>query len=610
MFGCLTTLLLLRAAISSATSPKVVVYSLTDLWEERGLAERHLFPSKNSAVYPAFVALPAPEGFSRVHLSRGAVEDLVRNLTASEYLVHSVCSYRHLNVTFFAVNTVRGAGWSEVLIDANMSVVEEKMAEMTARRVKVNFICVGAQKDAYSAVWHHSNEFVWHYVVESGPVNDIIDRDALQLRRGYYPDCFQVYREDNSSRAIVIWRKGFGKRYKLQYGTELEEMVSHMNNTDLTPVQLATLPRQARRRHWSSTELSMNQWLLWHGDEFSWANSSIPKNSHNNFWTILDDMIEHRMRSYDIPSVSIFVMKDGKELYSAAYGYVDVIKRVEATPSHRYRIASVSKLITAIGIGELVVKYKIDLMQQIFAENGLLSEFCQPCHPFLKMIRIINLLEHSSGAWPHTKKFEFERMELNQTEFLARAVQEELPQFQPGTRHLYSNIGYIILGKIIETVSNKTYEEFVNENVLQPLGINATIGKDGDSGVEATYYSQDNANAYTSWNPKRMNSAAGWSMTAENVAKLFKYLEKNKHRKFRWLVTPSFVRWNYGRGVQLGFDGSLYHIGSLAGTEAIGYSWGNVQVAILTNIRGKEQNEQTGWMESVCRSIADGRLRH
>lgn len=97
-------------------------------------------------------------------------------------------------------------------------------------------------------------------------------------------------------------------------------------------------------------------------------------------------------------------------------------------------------------------------------------------------------------------------------------------------------------------------------------------------------------------------------MTAEDVTKVFHHLEQYKLRRFRWIITPSAVRWNYGRGVQLGNDGSLYHIGSLAGTEAIGYTWQNVQVAILTNIRGKEQNEQTGWMEKLCRSIADGRF--
>ncbi|CAI2355055.1 unnamed protein product [Caenorhabditis sp. 36 PRJEB53466] len=603
-FFLLLFLFVLSTAAASSP-PNVTLLTLGDLWKTRGLTRTHLFPTKTSAVYPEFAAIPSSQGDSRIHLTRVALDRAVANVAEMNgVLIHSICSYRHLNVTFYTLNTQFGIGRSEVLIDANMTEMERKMSEMTDRRIKVNFICVGANNDTYSAVWHHSPEFVWHFIVDSGPIMEIIEKDRVQMARGYYADCFQTYRNDNVSRAIIIWRKGFGRKYRIQYGTEVQEMLIDMERSELAPVQFASLPRLDRKRQ-------IPRWILWHGDEFTWGNRSIPRDLSRveHTWDALNAVIEHRMRSYDIPSISIHILRDDKVEYSAAYGLADILQNIPATTKHRYRIASVSKLITAMTIGELLAEHEnIDLLTPVFGESGILSDVCSPCHPYLLHVRIIHLLEHSSGAWPHTSKFEFDWMEQNQTEFLMRVVQQEFPILFPGGRHMYSNIGYILLGRIIAKVSGKSYEEYANEKVLRPLGVNATIGREGDPNLEATYYSHDNANAYTSWSTLRLNSAAGWAMTAEDVTKVFRHLESHKLRRFRWIITPSAVRWNYGRGVQLGNDGSLYHVGSLAGTEAIGYTWQNVQVAILTNIRGKEQNEQTGWMEKLCRSVADGRF--
>ncbi|ULT89326.1 hypothetical protein L3Y34_008062 [Caenorhabditis briggsae] len=598
-------LFFLIPAADSTVQPNVTLLTLGDLWETRGMIRTHLFPTKTSTVYPEFAAIPSNQGDGRMHLTRSALNKAIENVAEMNgVLIHSICSYRHLNVTFYTLNTMFGIGRSEVLIDANMTEMEHKMSEMTDRRIKVNFICVGANNDTYSAVWHHSPDFVWHFIVDSGPIREIIEKDRLQMTRGYYADCFQTYRNDNISRAIIIWRKGFGKKYRIQYGTEVHEMLTDMQRTDLEPVQFASLPRLGQKRPFP-------RWILWHGDEFTWGNRTIPRDlsKMNHNWEALNSVIEHRMRSYDIPSISIHILRDNKMEYSASYGFADILQSIPVKTTHRYRIASVSKLITAMTIGELLADYKhIDLLTPVFGPAGVLSDVCSPCHPFLLHVRIIHLLEHSSGAWPHTSKFEFDRMEQNQTEFLMRVVQKEFPILFPGGRHMYSNIGYILLGRIIEKVSGRSYEEYALEKVLNPLGVNATIGKEGDPFEEVTYYSHDNANAYTSWSTRRLNSAAGWAMKAEDVTKVFHHLEEHKLRRFRWIITPSAVRWNYGRGVQLGNDGSLYHIGSLAGTEAIGYTWQNVQVAILTNIRGKEQNEQTGWMEKLCKSIADGRF--
>ncbi|CAI5451506.1 unnamed protein product [Caenorhabditis angaria] len=600
-------LLFLFIIFLKANASQIQIRTLTELWENRREAQpSHLFPTRNSKIYPEFAEIP--RGQSYFHLtSQNLAEKLTEIQGGREWLVHSVCSYHHLNSTFFVLNKIRGSGFSEVLIDANMTEIENKVNAMTAKRVKINYICVGANENTYSAVWHHSADFVNHYIVESGPITEIVARNDLQTFRGYYCDCFQTYQTQNlTNKAIIIWRKGFGRKSKISYGTNLEKMLNESQiweGDHLKVVQFSNLP--PKRPGLSN----YSKWLLWQGEDFKWSSTSnIPKViSTNNSWPGLDSVVESHIREFNIPSISISIFRDNLEEYTVAYGYADILKNITTKPEFRYRIASVSKMITAMGMGELLTEYSINLMSPVFGEFGILRELCHSeCHHVLKNLKIIHLLEHSSGAWPHTKKYEFEKMEQNQTEFLRTVLAEQIPLQYPGISHIYSNIGYILLGRIIEKVSGIEYEEYIRRKIFEPLGINGTIGKEFDDQEEVVYYSHDNANAYTSWNTTRLNSAAGWAMTAKNVAKLFNHLEQNKLRKYRWIITPSAVRWTYGRGIQLGFDGSIYHIGSLAGTEAIGFSYHNVQVAILTNLRGKNQNEQTGWMEKLCRSIAKG----
>ncbi|KHN87437.1 hypothetical protein Tcan_15520 [Toxocara canis] len=69
------------------------------------------------------------------------------------------------------------------------------------------------------------------------------------------------------------------------------------------------------------------------------------------------------------------------------------------------------------------------------------------------------------------------RKDLNQTEFLSWLLDSHPMRRLPGQKHLYSNIGYIFLGRIIEVLSERTYEEFVRQEIFQPLNFSARIGR-------------------------------------------------------------------------------------------------------------------------------------
>ncbi|CAJ0582880.1 unnamed protein product, partial [Mesorhabditis spiculigera] len=152
-------------------------------------------------------------------------------------------------------------------------------------------------------------------------------------------------------------------------------------------------------------------------------------------------------------------------------------------------------------------------------------------------------------------------------------------------------------------ISGSSYENHVQGTLFKELHMNGRVGKRKRSENEVSYYSHDNANAYFNWDPVRMDAAAGWTLRAADVAKIFGHLEKYRWTRYRDVTQRSTWKADYGRGIQIGWDGSLYHFGSLAGTEAIGFSKNGVQCALVANIRGQDENILTEWMLQFCQAI-------
>ncbi|XGW03217.1 hypothetical protein V3C99_014874 [Haemonchus contortus] len=327
--------------------------------------------------------------------------------------------------------------------------------------------------------------------------------------------------------------------------------------------------------------------VIWRSDEFSWAGRTIPHmvlpGSTSINTTKLDEAVEKEMRSSELPSLSISVHRRGQTILSISYGYSDLRLESRASPKNKYRVASISKTITAMGIAELVNRRHISLDSKVFGAKGILKWLdVSRAHPWIRAVTVGHLLEHSSGGWSNQEKLEFNRTpqteRLNGTALLEFYIRSYNPKFQPGRRYLYSNIAYVFLGKVIEQTTLSNYSAFISDVILKPHKIEAQIGDVEPIESEVSYYSPDNANPYTYWSPSKLDAAAGWVMRAEEVARLFALLELHKYKWYWLLVQPSEGKRSYGRGVQLGDDGSLYHIGSLAGTEGIGYSRGETQV--------------------------------
>src|SRR5215216_2024228 len=201
-----------------------------------------------------------------------------------------------------------------------------------------------------------------------------------------------------------------------------------------------------------------------------------------------DKAIPDLMRKYKIPGGAVAVVRDGKLIYARGFGYADVENKTPVQPDALFRLASVSKPITSVAIMKLVEDGKLKLDDRVAPFIAHLAPAPgATVDPRWEQITIRHLLNHT-GGWDREKPnggFD----PIDRPAIAAAAVNAPAPassetlirymkgmplDFNPGEAHVYSNFGYIILGRVIERVSGMPYEEYVRARVLQPVGANRT----------------------------------------------------------------------------------------------------------------------------------------
>ncbi|WMW49333.1 serine hydrolase domain-containing protein [Bacillus paralicheniformis] len=161
---------------------------------------------------------------------------------------------------------------------------------------------------------------------------------------------------------------------------------------------------------------------------------------------------------------SILLADSNGILLSKGYGYANCKDKVKNKPSTRYQIASLTKQFTAIAVMQLQEKglLRTDDPVQNYLEG----------YPNGDSITIKHLLSHTSGIPDFLEEelldIELERAPLDQ--FIGRFIDKPL-EFRPGQRFNYSNSGYILLTKIIETITNEAYGDVIQELIFDPLGM-------------------------------------------------------------------------------------------------------------------------------------------
>ncbi|MDR7856761.1 serine hydrolase [Tissierella sp.] len=182
---------------------------------------------------------------------------------------------------------------------------------------------------------------------------------------------------------------------------------------------------------------------------------------------------------------SVLVAKEGNILLNEGYGFANFEQNTLNKSQTKFAIGSVTKQFTAIAIMQLSEKGLINVEDK-------LSKYL-PDFPNGDSITIHNLLTHSSGLANFTELPEFYALSLDSQGpmDILNLVKDKPLIFSPGDEFIYNNTNYLILGILIEKLSEMTYEDYLHENIFVPIGMNNTgvsYGKDKDL-YDATAYS-------------------------------------------------------------------------------------------------------------------------
>ena len=193
----------------------------------------------------------------------------------------------------------------------------------------------------------------------------------------------------------------------------------------------------------------------------------------------LDKKVRYYMRKWQFKGASLAITRNDSLVYAKGYGWADEENGVQMEPGHILRMASVSKLLTAVGIMVLQDQGMLSIKDTVFGPSGILNDSL-----FVGTIKdrnhhkitVEHLLRHQGGFHrdplfsSRVVKHQLQLDHAPEKEDFYRLVLSRRLRFMPGSWQNYSNFGYLLLSEIIEKVSGMPYEKFMTEKVLNHAG--------------------------------------------------------------------------------------------------------------------------------------------
>lgn len=334
-----------------------------------------------------------------------------------------------------------------------------------------------------------------------------------------------------------------------------------------------------------------------------------------------DTQMKTFLAKYQIPGATFAIAKNGRLVYMRAFGTADQAGTEPTQPYHLFRIASISKPITSVAIMQLIESGQLSLDDKPFGPGGILNADpyfanANVTDPRIYNITIQNLLEHSAGwdrdvpmlpnplpPYPygfgasdpidfplHVTQSLGEPNPVSRRSLIKFLVQRGL-NFSPGTGFSYSNVGFLVLGEVIEKKTGLTYEDYVKQNIFAKLGIyDIRLGKnlladkqerEGEYNSPYTTLSAYGTGQYVPWqyggaSVEAMDAHGGWIATARDLVRLFTAFDGFSSRPdilspatLQIMTTPSANFSIYAKGIQVKPGGTWWHAGALFGL----YSW-------------------------------------
>ncbi|GAA6621677.1 serine hydrolase [Scytonema sp. NUACC26] len=295
---------------------------------------------------------------------------------------------------------------------------------------------------------------------------------------------------------------------------------------------------------------------------------------------------------------SVLVTRAGEVLLSAGYGMANLEHNVPNTPQTKFRLGSITKQFTAAAILQLQEQGLLEMHQKI-------STYL-PDYPNGEQITIHQLLNHTSGIPNFNELDNFElitKTKITLDDLIARFSNEPL-EFTPGERFRYTNSGYVVLTKIIEIVSGCDYANYLQHQILEPLGM-FDSGYDRQEMIlphRASGY-VFNGEAYQNVDFVHMSWPSGAGGMYSTIEDLYKWEQglytdavlSESSREMMFTPKVAIVEKEDGKGVYHGYGGIicthyerklLYTGGGIYGfsTRIARYPDEQISIIVLTNI--------------------------
>jgi CubicO group peptidase (beta-lactamase class C family) len=326
----------------------------------------------------------------------------------------------------------------------------------------------------------------------------------------------------------------------------------------------------------------------------------------------IQDLLEEVIARRKIPGLTIAIANRERVIWEKAYGFADLENELPAKVTSRFRLASLSKPITAAAVMQLVEKGKIRLEADI---REYVKTFPEKKH----VVRVRHLLGHLGGI----RSYRGAEMK-SVTHY--DSVRKSLEMFEndpllhpPGTKYLYSTYGYNLLGAAVEEAAGMPYAEYVKRAILAPAGMKLTVPDDHYAlipGRVRGYLRRDDGGVVNADFADTSNKVpgGGWLGTAPDMARFalaFRQARLTRRDTVERMLTPMKLEdgsvKSYGMGwerYQDADDGIVGHTGSQKGTNtylAMTLA-GDAAVAIMTNLEGAKPKEIGSRVFAVLRA--------
>ena len=293
-------------------------------------------------------------------------------------------------------------------------------------------------------------------------------------------------------------------------------------------------------------------------------------------------------RQFRVPAMSVALSRNGQFVYDHAGGMADPQHSIQAQQNSLFRIADLSKPITAVTIFSLIENGKFGLNDKVFGPGALLGTTYgkPPYKPDVADITIDHLLTHTAGGWAADANDPMlHNNGWDQKKLIASTIENVPLTAQPGTQWIYSNFGYCILGRVIEQMTGQPYAAYVQANILAPCGISGMqIARNSEhdrATNEVIYIGQYSEEPYKI-NITRMDSTAGWIASSTQLVQFLNHVAGApnipallKPQTIATMTTPApaypagDARYARGWMVSSNGAGSWWHNGSLPGSTAL-----------------------------------------